>query len=82
MSPPPEESVSLGVLGERLSHALTMLEEVRQAQRAQGERLSGLPGLAARVDALERWQTWALRTVTGLVLVAGVASTAAWAVPG
>lgn len=82
MSPPVEEAVTLAVFGERLNNALTMLGEVRQAQTTQGEQLSGLPGLTARVDAMERWQTWALRTVVGLVLIAGVIASAAYVVPG
>jgi hypothetical protein len=82
MTPPAENNVTLAVLGERLNNVVTMLGEVRKAQQDQGDQLSGLPGLTARVDAMERWQTWALRTVLGVVIVAGVIGSATYIVPG
>lgn len=81
MSPMPDDEVTLAVLGERLANALTLLGEVREEQRVQGRVLNGVRALTARVDALERWQTWALRTVVGLVIVAGLAASAAYLTP-
>ena len=81
MTPPPGDEVTLAVLGERLSNALVLLSEVREEQRVQGGVLNGVRALTARVDALERWQTWALRTVVGLVIIAGIAASAAYISP-
>lgn len=80
--PPAEDTVTLAVLGERLTNLVNMVGEVRDAQKDQADELRGLPGLTARVDAMERWQTWALRTVVGLVIVAGVVGSAAYVMPG
>lgn len=77
----PDDDVTLAVLAERLGHVANLLGEVREEQRVQGRVLNGVQALTARVDALERWQTWALRTVVGLVIVAGLAASAAYLTP-
>lgn len=77
-----DDDVTLAILGERLNNALGLLGEVREEQRVQGRKLNGVEALTERVTALERWQTWALRTVVGLVIIAGVAATAAFYAPG
>ena len=75
MTPPPER-VTLPVLGERLDNALKLLAEVRTTQAVHTAQLSALDGLKAKVEAMESWQTWALRTVVALVIIAGVAAAA------
>jgi hypothetical protein len=76
----PPDPITLPVLGERLNHALSVLGEVREAQRVQGDRITehmiATAELPGAVRSLQSWQTWSLRSVVGIVIVGGVCAAA------
>ncbi|MEV7972872.1 hypothetical protein [Cellulomonas sp. NPDC089187] len=68
--------MTLDVVGERLDNALDLLSEVRQTLNDPNVGLvaarATLENHDARITTLEAWHTWLLRTVFGVIIVAGL----------
>lgn len=81
---PTDDTVTLAVLGERMSTLTGAVEKLTESVEKLGVLAGKVSNIEGRLQVLEQWHTWLLRTVFGVVVLAvlGAVFTGARAVAG